>query len=501
MSTETTNNVESTRNDYLSRLPNELLEDIFDYAYSSSPPPPMPLSKRLLPFHQKHLYRQITLSSPTQVNIFLASISSNKEKGKMVKEIEFDRSRDGVVESIEVLENLFPLLPNLQHLDLRSQEIEVCQQSNILFGTLTNITSVITEPVSVYDRIDLDHFAFLSTLPSLNKLEIYDWPPSTGYCLTHEGRFELAHLKSLKIQGEGAEESTAANLAKLCPALLHLELNSTWDDVLDFDRCITQIPARPESLQLSSQYTPHANLSPHLLLRFTNLRSLDLADGCYSKTIHTALQLLPLLKKIRLGGGAISPPSFLTLLSGPARLVHLEIVILDFYVGERGICVVDLSEDLEMEDWKMPRASVKEAEEGEPDEDPLQLGELRQLIEVAEENGVEVKGSCHEALENLQDFWIEKNNRAILSAYNGHDDEFLWLQTVRRDAVVAGVALPSFDIDSLDPDHLELVKTELPERDWFILSLMSRSQVTPNREEEYKKEDGKLSVVQLEKLS
>ncbi|GAA5960935.1 hypothetical protein JCM3765_007547 [Sporobolomyces pararoseus] len=81
MSTETTNNVESTRIDYLSLLPNELLEDVFDYAYSSIPPPTLPLSKRLLPFHRKHLYRQISLSFSSRVDKFLTSISSRKEIG------------------------------------------------------------------------------------------------------------------------------------------------------------------------------------------------------------------------------------------------------------------------------------------------------------------------------------------------------------------------------------------------------------------------------------
>ncbi|GAA5960959.1 hypothetical protein JCM3765_007555 [Sporobolomyces pararoseus] len=476
MSTETTSH--STRTDHISLLPNELLGDIFDYAYSSSPPPTLPLSKRLLPFHQKHLYRQITLSSPTQVNKFLTSMSTRNENGKLVKSLEFDRDEDGVIESIEVLENLFPLLPNVEHLELHPYEVDICQRSKILFSTLTNIISVTTEPAYVGEYegeyINLNSFAFLSTLPSLHTLEIYEWTYNSEIDPAFEETFELPYVKTLRIEGKGAEESTVAILANLCPALLHLKLNCTWEDEINFDWCISQVPASLECLELSS-CSSRPNLSPHLFTRFTNLRSVNLDDGCYPKTIHTTLQQLPHLRKVRLGGGAISPNGFLTLFSGPARLVHLETIVLDFYVGERGICVEDLSEDLEMEDWKMPLASVKVSED-EVD-NMLPVDELKQVIETAEENGITVEGTIYEALENLQDYVIEKSNRAVLSFYNQGKGSWRSLIIAELDADCTGVSIPRHNLGPLDFNRVELVKTELPERDWFVFSLKKKEEV------------------------
>ncbi|GAA5969659.1 hypothetical protein JCM3765_000614 [Sporobolomyces pararoseus] len=370
MPTETNSDVVSTPIDYLSLLPNELLEDIFDYAYSSSPPPILPLSKRLLPFHQKHLNRQISLSFSSQVDTFLTSISNRKEIGALVNSLELARKHGRSITSFDILEKLFPLLPNLQHLDLDASEVEYSRRIQLLFSKLSNVTSVYTKPLLDSDGYpDLNSLAFLSALPSLEKLKVSSWTP-TSFSLEFED-YKLPKVRSLAVEGDGAEDSEA-------------------------------------------------------------------------------LQQLPQLRKIHLRGGSISPVGFLTLLSGPDRLVHLETIVLDF-----DICGKSLG----------PQGGT------EFDEAPLQVDQLRQLIDVAAANGVQIEGTIHEALEILEDYWIEKRNRAILLAYGGNDDRFELLQEVRSDAADSGIHLHILDIISLDPTRLELVRIDQPGRDWSMFSL------------------------------
>ncbi|GAA5986971.1 hypothetical protein JCM5350_000927 [Sporobolomyces pararoseus] len=56
MSSEPQNSVSTSRTDYLSSLPGELLDSIFRDAYDQDRPTG-PLSKHLLPYYEKNLYR------------------------------------------------------------------------------------------------------------------------------------------------------------------------------------------------------------------------------------------------------------------------------------------------------------------------------------------------------------------------------------------------------------------------------------------------------------
>ncbi|GAA5982555.1 hypothetical protein JCM5350_006115 [Sporobolomyces pararoseus] len=480
MSSETISHDRSTRIDYLSRLPNELLEDIFNHAYSGSPPPLMPISKRLLPFHQQHLYRQVSLSSPSSVACFASSISSDEGKGKMVKAAKFDRTKQAVIESIEVLEKLFPLLPNVQHLDLQSHVFPADNRSTEIFKVLPSVKSVSIKAVRNSDRlVDPDYFSFLSALPSLDSLKVLNWPILDGE-YDVEGNRKLAGVKTLAVEGQGAEDESVVGLVKMCPALLHLELVTTYDDQVDFSCCLPDFSPTLESLTLAANHPSSYGVPyDHLFLRFTHLRSLSLGDGLYSSTIHETLQQLPLLEKIRLEGGSISPAGFLTLVTGPTRLLHLETIVLNFYVGERGVHV-DIESEIpqgpNMEDWKKPRASAKGPEEDVRSEASLQVDQLRQLIKVAGEEGIKIRGTVHEALRNLEDYWMEQNNRAILTIHYERHDGVRWHMIVELFAESAGVNLPARDAIPWWRERLELVKIDQPERDWFILTLKNKEE-------------------------
>ncbi|GAA5971475.1 hypothetical protein JCM3765_007916 [Sporobolomyces pararoseus] len=475
MSTETTNKVESTRIDYLSRLPPELLYDIFDYAYSSSPPPPMPLSKSLLHFHQKHFYRQlITLSSPSSLRSLLFSISNEEEKGQFVNSLKINRSKASETEMINLLEKLFPLLPKVKHLKIYSDVVDDGARSRPLLGAIASFRSLSTAGNYIDLQLDVTCFAFLSALPNFSELTIEVWPRlhTVDEDFDKDTSILLSHIKYLRICGSEAYDGTVYKVFALCPNLSEVALYSSNKDSTFFDDIIWHLPSGLKFLKLSPSFKTAEPIDSQLL-RFTNLRSLDLGAGCYSKYIHSTLQHLPLLVEISLGGGPISPLEFIPLVSGPTRLVHLEIIYLDYDPGSTKSNMTVYEEgDKVMKGWRLP------------EKEDVNLEELEALMSVAESNGVEIWGDMTEMVSGedygsrgsttIKDYWTEKSNRAILSAYKGKDEGFKWLKEVRTDAAIAGVTLPSLSIDSLDPERLELVKIDQPGRDWDIFSLRNK---------------------------
>jgi hypothetical protein len=96
------------------------------------------------------------------------------------------------------------------------------------------------------------------------------------------------------------------------------------------------------------------------------------------------------------------------------------------------------------------------------------------------ENGVTVEGSGIEELELADDYWIEANNRAVLHAHFPNDLE-PW-KKVLRDAKRHGSPLP--DPGQLDSDQpFEIVETELPAKEWFLLSIRNEQKDGVNEEE------------------
>jgi hypothetical protein len=459
--------------DRLSLLPNELLHGIFESAYSDDSPE-APLSKHLYPFFEEHFYRRVHLSSPRQVDLFLETISNQAGRGRLVKSLEFDRQRERAIESLDILETLFPLLPNLLHLELRAEMIGVGTRSKKLFGSLSKVQAVSIRPRFKYlgwHRCTvLDSLAFLTALPSLTRLTVLDWPVGTIVHYEEEEAFTFSHVRTLSIEGRGADEETIENLVNLCPALLSIELRTTFDDeFISYEPALEKLPATLQSLKLTSDYVL---IEPEdlCLRRFTLLQNLDLDKSCYSSMIHSTLADLPLLVNIRLGPSTIDPVGFLSLVSGPTRLVNLRRITLDFDVGVRGNRI-KYEAPSPWGDW-IPSQDLVKGEE----EDESYVSRLGEVLAVAEETGIEIEGTVYEALANFEDYWIEENNRVVVNFYSfGGIRERGDLETIRGRLTGMGVPVPAINVYSLDLNRLEVVQMDLPEHDWYLYSLRNEA--------------------------
>jgi hypothetical protein len=358
-----------------------------------------------------------------------------------------------------------------------SMLVEGGLKSKALFSTLSNVSSVTTEPY--WDDtgfIDLGRFAFLSSLPSLSTLNV-DWPLVDGAVLSEEEEdfFQLNRVKKLRIRGPGADDSTIQGLVDLCPSLVSLDLSTTYDEAdASYGDCLPLLPTTLETLKLGSE---GAFLLPtdDLLHRFTQLCHLDLDKGCYSSLIHVVLSQLPLLVNFRLGPGTVSPLGFLPLVSGSKRLANLRQITFDFEVGKVGSRIsydTYLTLTSEEKDGWEPSQDLMNGEDEDKEAEIGYTSGLRDFITVAEEHGVRNKGTVHEALANFEDYWIEEYNRAVLDfdSLRG-TEESEYLEFVQDRVTRMELELPRLDLDSLDLTRLELVKVDLPERGWGVYSL------------------------------
>ncbi|GAA6018700.1 hypothetical protein JCM11491_001269 [Sporobolomyces phaffii] len=249
----------------------------------------------------------------------------------------------------------------------------------------------------------------------------------------------------------------------------------------DLRKILPLLPPTLQSLRLDTRKEPgRPTFCDPFLPQFRQLRRLDLADGCFSPSIDTTLAQLPNLVAIRLGHGTAHYRGLASLASGPTRLVALKSITLETATsvfgdlgGDRTRAPSDpsfsapsaLTLDHHLSEWVSPSEFLP---------DPVGL---RTLMEACKSSGVKLGGTLFHLFKPLEEWYIEANNRAVLrAAASGRDRDFRRLRRIQSDALQrAGVSLPSFDLDSLDPDRLEVVETELPEKEWFVLSLRNKA--------------------------
>lgn len=133
--------------------------------------------------------------------------------------------------------------------------------------------------------------------------------------------------------------------------------------------------------------------------------------------------------------------------------------------SETGRCSIRNMED----DWTLPG----EGSGG----DHVDVVGLRRVIGAAQSRGVAVNESAYSVLQLVADYHVEANNRAVVAAVYG--DELWYLEQSWEQAAVDEVDLPDYDLGpliDLEPEQLEILEEELPDRDWYMLSLARKEQ-------------------------
>jgi len=309
-------------------------------------------------------------------------------------------------------------------------------------------------------------YDLLCHLRSLVTLQVYQWDLYDLLNATPKDGTVLPPIKTLRIEGRGAEDDSAADLVAVFPSVIDLTLHTTYLDESNWSHILTELPETLESLSLFADYV-HFGPVDSFPTALRALRRIHLGEYCWTLSIHRLLQDLSRLEEIHLGDGSLDEEGFLSLVTGSSRLQHLKRLIFDLDYGHFGLCVsvggtevmVEENDDGETE-WELP-AWLNDG-----------FIDMEHLIVSAESSGIRVKGTILKALEVLKLHCINSNNRAIF-AYSGPAD-LRRLHEIRVDALRYNYKLPELDFDSLERDKLEIVETKMPGTEWSVFGFKDK---------------------------
>ncbi|GAA5824759.1 hypothetical protein JCM5353_004432 [Sporobolomyces roseus] len=459
----------SAKVDRLSSLPPELLLTIFDLASDPDHLLLEPLSKTLLPYFRRNLYRQIRISSLFSFTKLLETIESVPAFGNLVDRLDtsaafsngdlydisgdfskivspFPRLVSAKLGNIRPLDDTppGPSLPSLEHL---------CYACETLSSDdLDSLTQYQLRTLEIGFRSTEDSTAEpITSLKTVKKLSLTStveeiWPDDNIW------------------------EPNLANIVECCPNITSLRLfDPVFPDYRAFLSAIPHLAHQITSLELDSPRLPEDYYvhCDHLLPQFSNLVHLSLGDGTVSTSLPSHLLQLPQLASLRLGPDthlALEATDFLSLLAGPTRLPSLRHLTFDCFGGMVGKCIKvgdevkdEVNSGMKADGWECPRVGHGiDAIVDEHDAWPI--------VQACSVSGIEFNGDPLGALAMKEDFDLESANRAVLRS----------LQFKNLDGVKLRNNSPRFShipIASLDPQNLKLVKTDLPEKNWFRLSL------------------------------
>ncbi|GAA5966526.1 hypothetical protein JCM3765_000945 [Sporobolomyces pararoseus] len=469
--------------DRLSSLPNELLDYIFDLAYTISTPSTGALSKRLLQWHIRGIYRRIAIPTQKKMVQLVDRINLKPELGNFVEVLHFEADWRDLKEIAEAgiirrkkLQKFFSSLPNLEELDLGENGSE---QLGVLQKLLENLHFIYPENLPALVKLQIPGyfpFEIFTSFPRLQSLSLSDYDEEP-LPLSHDNLQLLDDLAHLSIEGSSSDHVAFASLCSLAPNLSHLHLDCRIPPF--YSELLLHLPSSLEKLELlfsdSDCWEEDGLVEPcdSDLGRFEQLRHLSLGNTLFSPELPSYISRLDSLGVLKLGKGKLSIDRFLPLLSGPTRLPQLQRIRLDLTEGGIGHRLeVDedgsvanfreqACESLVGEDWVVPGFDVEGTD--------FTYERAEELVRVAEGEGIRVEGSILKSLKVYGSYLLEVANYAVYRCHRYKD--FGYIEALQVDSSQLSRRLPPLDFSSLDPWKLKLVKTEHPEEKWFALSL------------------------------
>ncbi|GAA5973300.1 hypothetical protein JCM3765_007663, partial [Sporobolomyces pararoseus] len=379
--------------------------------------------------------------------------------------------------------SLFPLLPLLRHLDL-TEHPDVLSWAPLQYRpSFTNLRSLAVALPASHDLSSLD---FVADLPSVTKLHIVNL--RVVYSAIIPPARPLEGIGALEMDGSGIRKELVEALVQATPNLSQFTLVEDYRDS-DIPVLLQTLPSGLKALEVHGIFESD-QIIDSVLPRFQSLERLSIWEQIYSSSIHEALLQLPALSYVELSYGKTDATQLKHLLTSTHRPPRLRFITLNHVRGVIGRRVgsprkKDFAWNKESSQYQTTMASWKLPRWGTPD--LFNRHALKQFMEAAKERGIEASGTGLEALQRVEHYFIELNNRSVLHAY--YEKDFKPLVKSRERALEYDYHLPEIDIDSLGTE-LEIVETPLPEMNWFILSLKNKEEAIHEKEED--REAGKV---------
>ncbi|GAA5962508.1 hypothetical protein JCM3765_003710 [Sporobolomyces pararoseus] len=419
--------------DYLSRLPPELIQTIFDQFESRDRALVNPLSKRFVPFQQLRLYRTVSLSSYDQLDKLCYTAKTTQ--GLMDKLVSFevnilpqsdDRSNlnpeteeeDPLVPTSEEVKTLLSTLDNVSSVEVRgsSRLAALLLSSEVSIKYLPKLVDLgIASTLSDFD--DPFHPAFYSSLVSYTELEefsLFVWRNHQSIRLSTKPLPDIypSRMSIFSVSLYGPLSSSATSVNALLTSFGYLGMLDLADysptsrmyDLLDALDC-------PEGLvflclkRFSTEGPPPQGSIVDRLTKFTSLDRLVLAGSSapVSSEFYSALRALP-LEDIAFGLEAdVDLEKLAKVISGPQKHASLRRISFENVIAKKGTTFEEMNYEIytgpsgdefgPYPDWELPRWS----ERFKPDT-------LKKFLKTAKKEGIKVDGSALEALEIEEEF-------------------------------------------------------------------------------------------------
>ncbi|GAA5832484.1 hypothetical protein JCM5353_003254 [Sporobolomyces roseus] len=413
----------SESKNYFCLLPPKVTQGIFDSVQSQETPLFVPLSKYLLPFQQKPLFRSLCLRSFEEVQVLCDTSNTRSSPFNLIERLRIviDRpviegtlreSFDPSTPSSSDLRKLFQKLTNVGILGVygSSRLAGLILNSETASSSFPNLRSL-TISSELLQFEDPFHPAHYSTLQYYSELQHFNLYVPRSYKRVHPSPKPLPELSSLETRiyrvqlsdPLSASKASVIGLLALFGVLYELSIIDSHPtsrilhllDGLDY----------PEDLHsLSIDHLGGNNsiikgsviksLSP-----FSNLAHLTLGQrfSSLSPTFYNALRNLPLHSIGFQLDAKVSLAQLTKLITGPKKHSTLHALIFDNVMGEIGPTIEEAGmpyqgpsgEEWDVyPDWILPDWTAAFSRKG-----------LIRFLEVAEKEGIHVEGTALEALD------------------------------------------------------------------------------------------------------
>ncbi|GAA5989651.1 hypothetical protein JCM5350_001650 [Sporobolomyces pararoseus] len=450
---------------------------------SGKKPPSGPLSKALLPWFITGLCRRIKITWHPRILKVVAKISSEPSLGRLVKQLHLESwgssSQQPSVSRAEI-GRFFNSLVNLTELDVSRIEGEIFEYLRENPSSISPANFPSLDCLRIHD--DFCHFG-LTSFQGLRSLHIGRSTSESSQQFSLDQLPELPHLVYLSIENVAVDGSRSPPcLSSLCPQLSQVRLDfwcATMQQILPL------LPSRLKRLEIVSsedESLSARNPCDHLLSRFTLLEHLSVGSFTFSPNLPSHISQLTSLCSLEIGHGNISIDQFFLLVSGPTRLPRLEKLKLDllFTWSED---FADASREEECDDWSAywyvgPEEGLWTPGGWVVPEFDESIGftreGIKELIEVAMEQGIEVKERMDGEFKCYDEWLLCVSNMAIYRCYR--EKTFHHLRLLRDDYLELCGQLPTLDLDHLDPNNLGIVATVHPDLEYRALTLTDRAE-------------------------
>ncbi|GAA6008900.1 hypothetical protein JCM11491_003827 [Sporobolomyces phaffii] len=424
--------------DYLSRLPPELLQIIFDQVQSSSQPVLAPLSRHLLPFIQKPLFRSLHLESDpyAALDFLCQTVDSHRHLALFIRSLDIDIAleyarkehhevRDAHAPLNTLIKALFERLINLERLF-------VTGSSRVASIVLEPVVAALSFPklsslhlASTFEHLpDPFHFSNFESLKYYPELSTF----SLVVCRSSKSIHPPAkpqikppvmntQIRKFALGGPLSSSSTSVtNLLASFESLSAVSLHdsSKQSQLYDLVGAIPN-PSHVRALYLNHEERdgrPPKESLENQLERFNMVSSLLIGGTCstFSPSFYLALARLPHLKHLKFPEAARVSLAQLEKLvdsGSPIKSKSLESITFDNVEGEIGTLVKDAGEpywDCDAEEWRVhpdwiaPNWTDEFSEEG-----------LVEFLKAAKREGIQVGGSAVDAI-GIQDAFLNELN-------------------------------------------------------------------------------------------